>query len=73
MKNVKADYERLRESRYQGCTREASKMNDYLEAYFAWASAPYGREKEWDTYCDLRDGLPKGTNRRLRASRRGEN
>lgn len=73
MKNVKEDYERIRTYRYSGINPEKHSVNDFLLAYEAWANAPYGREKEWDIYCDCRDGLPKGTNRKLRAYRRGEN
>jgi len=66
---IKRDYEPARLMRY-GNTRQTAvyTQEEYNEAYWAWALYPYGREVQWDFWCDARDRVPPGTNAKIRAN-----
>lgn len=69
--NIKIDYERTRLSRYGNTPQNACYSNeDLLKAYLAWADEKMGREPEWNAYCDVRDGVPRGTNKKIVARRK---
>lgn len=69
--HLKVDYELVRCGRYDGTTRNVFYPQiEMLAAYEAWATAYSGkRELEWDEWCDVRDGVPRGTNAKIRAVR----
>lgn len=62
------DYEKLRLDRYKDLKQPRYNYthNDLISAFEAWAQAGSKRDDEWDTYCDIRDGVPEGTNADLR-------
>lgn len=43
---------------------------EFLEAYFGWAHTDpemrFERNDAWDNYCDVRDGLEKGSSKERR-------
>ncbi len=47
-------------------------QDELREAFQLWAGLPSDfemeRVKAWENYCDVRDGLPKGTTRAIRFS-----
>lgn len=67
---LKLDYELTRLERYKERKRADYTVTELAEAYWAWVLAPYGRNTEWDSYCDMRDNVPRGTNARIRKDRR---
>lgn len=68
MMNVKKDYEPVRLSRYGHVKRDQEYTQaEFHRAFRSWAEASNGRRyPEWDAYCDVRDGVPRGTNRDIR-------
>lgn len=67
---LKLEYEQIRLGRYGGIKQGVAYSNeDLYEAYELWATATGNREREWDTYSDIRDGVPRGTNWRIRRKR----
>lgn len=68
--NIQRDYEHTRLARYGAEPRDVYySPEDMIKAYLAWANHPYGREHQWDSYSDVRDGVPWGTNARIRKKR----
>jgi len=68
---VKIDYERMRMSRYRGVKETVKYPSEEVYArYLGWATNPGRREDLWDLYCDVRDGVPLGTNKKIETSRR---
>lgn len=68
--SIKQQYEGARLNRYSGIKRNIwYSPEDFLFAYELWANHPYGREHLWDEYCDVRDGVPRGTNTHIRRDR----
>jgi hypothetical protein len=60
-----------------GTLKKAKRLVEYSgdelrEAFQLWAGLPTDFELErvraWENYCDIRDGLPKGTTRAIRFS-----
>lgn len=69
--SIRQQYEHARLSRYSGIKRGIWYSNEDLQfTYDIWANHPYGREHLWDDYCDARDGVPRGTNARIRKDRK---
>lgn len=68
---LRLEYESTRLGRY-GDTRQdvAHPPVDLVNAYWEWSHTPsHKREPEWDTYCDIRDRVPRGTNAKIRKRR----
>jgi len=63
---IKLEYEIVRRGRYAGIKETYYHHSELVNAYLEWANAPYGREAEWDLWCDLRDEVPRGTNAKIR-------
>lgn len=69
-RTIREQYESARLSRYSRITKRVSYTNEQLKiVYDLWANHPYGREHLWDDYCDVRDGVPRGTNTMIRKER----
>lgn len=65
--SYKRFYEPNRLLRYTGIKLNVNyTAEEFSEAYLDWVNFPYGREKQWDAYCDVRDRVPRGTNARIR-------
>jgi hypothetical protein len=61
------DYELTRLGRYGNLRQNTSyTIQEMAVAYWAWAHASYNRQGFWDTYCDVRDSVPWGTNDKIR-------
>lgn len=68
---VKVDYERMRMSRYRNVKESVRyPVEELCARYLNWANDPGVREGAWLLYCDVRDSVPLGTNRKIEAYRR---
>lgn len=68
---LRLEYEQTRESRY-GDTRKVYYSQLTFQGYYEdWARAyPGKRLPSWNKYCDVRDGVPLGTNDHIENERR---
>lgn len=68
---LKETYEPTRLGRYGNIRQDVSYPPiEFQLVYDAWARGrKHDREHEWDTYCDIRDSVPRGTNKRIRRKR----
>ncbi len=68
--SIQRQYEPTRLSRYSHVKKRTYySLEDYSWAYLKWANEKFAREHYWDDYCDMRDGVPQGTNRAIRKER----
>lgn len=63
---IQIEYEPTRLYRYRDAKRANHTQEEFDAAYYEWANAQMGREREWDNYCDIRDGYTLGTNAKIR-------
>lgn len=68
---LKFEYETTRLGRYGEVKQNVFYTPiDLANAYGQWANTPtHRRDREWDTYCDIRDCVPLGANGEIRKKR----
>jgi hypothetical protein len=69
------DYEDDRLKRYSDLAENEKNIEydqkELVASYKEWQKAEtYGRDRKWDMYCDIRDGVKIGTNAQIRATPR---
>lgn len=68
--SIRIQYESVRLSRYSHVKKRACySPEDFSWAYQKWSNEKFAREHYWDDYCDMRDGVPLGTNAAIRKDR----